>query len=86
MGVFPEESLEFLANCSSSLSILVEKLCPRYVYCSTSLEHQVNADPFVNSRGHLTRCSSIANLAGSYLKPIDSKAVYIKAIDIKTEY
>jgi hypothetical protein len=86
LGVFPEDSLEFLSNCSSSLSILVDKLCPRYVYSSTSLEHQINVDPFVNSMGYLTRCSSIANLMGSYLKPKDSKSVYIKAIDIKTDF
>ena len=34
----------------------------------------------------MTRCTSLANLVGSYLKPKDSTSVYIKAIEIKTEF
>jgi hypothetical protein len=67
------------------LSILVQKLSPRYVYCATDLESS-ESETFLNERGCLTRCTSLANLLGSYKKPKESTAPYIKAIEISPEF
>ena len=85
IGVFNTSDADFLSKSSSSLSILVQKLSPRYVYCATELEHS-ESETFLNQRGCLTRCTSLANLLGSYKKPKESTSPYIKAIEINQEF
>ena len=85
VGVFNIPNADFLTRSSSSLSILVHKLSPRYVYCATDLECQ-ESETFLNERGCLTRCITLANLLGSYKKPKESTMPYIKAIEISTEF
>ena len=85
VGVFNCPNADFMSKSSSSLSILVHKLSPRYVYSATDLESQ-QSETFINERGCLTRCTTLANLLGSYKKPKESTAPYIKAIEISPHF
>jgi len=61
--------------------VLVNELCPRYVYSSGN-DCFFKRTPFINNRGFLTRFIGLGSIPGK-LKPVDSKSTYMQAIELE---
>ena len=73
---------EFYAS-SESMQLIAKELCPRYIYCS-HLDMFYKRQPYLNSKGFLTRFVGLGTLPGPY-KPEGSTQTYLQAIDIQPQ-
>ena len=70
-------------NSSSSLGALIDHIKPRYIYASTLDIHHKRLPFLVGSpQPHLCRFIALGSLPGKH-KPVDSKTVYIQAIELE---